>query len=286
MLIFTLLKTLICILLIVVSSGISTSLKAELLNSELINDSVQIGLADTIPIRLAGVIYSDDTTLNKAYVHVINKRTGRGTITDSIGLFKTTLLKSDTLIFRAIGFEDKYLHLSDTVNSTVLFLEIKLEEKSYFLDVIDVLALTRINQFKYDFINIPLPKNKWNDQMIIPGVSRSKYQWIKEDERYIPQETFDGPISSIYKAFSDKEASIRKYLELINNEEGDKLIAEKFNMDLLAEYTGFTGDTLIDFKLFLNFSRSYLLKTDGYHILLNVKNQLPKFKQQYLSDTE
>lgn len=250
------------------------------------NEEEQVGIADTIPIRLSGVIYSNDTTLNKAYIHVINKRTGRGTITDSAGFFKTTVLKNDTLVFRAIGFEDKYLALSDTVNTSVMFVEVKLDEKTYFLDVIDVLALTRINQFKYDFTNLPLPKNRWEDQMIIPGVARSKYNWIREDERFIPKETFDGPISSIYKAFSDKEESIRKYLELVANEEGDKIIEEKFNMKLLSEYTGFTGDTLIDFKLFLNFSRSYLLKTDGYHILLNIKNQLPAFKSQYFNNVD
>ncbi|MDA3890399.1 MAG: hypothetical protein PF517_01915 [Salinivirgaceae bacterium] len=241
---------------------------------------------DSLPIRLAGVIYSADTTVDNSYVHIINKRTGLGTISDSMGIFKTTLLKSDTLIFRALGYKDKIFALPDTLLSAVLFVEIKLQETSYLLDVIDILALSRMNQFCYDFTNMRLPTNEWENQFIIPGVSRKNYKWIRDDERVIPKQMLPSPISAIYNAFSDREKSIKKCLELINNEAGDKIIEEKFNMKMLSEFTGFTGDTLIDFKLFLNFSRSFLLSNDAYKIFVTVKNKLPEFKRIYFTSEE
>ncbi len=240
---------------------------------------------DSLPIRLAGIIYSDDTSQNTPYVHIINKRKGTGVISDSVGFFKTKLLKTDTLLFSCIGFKDKLYTLPDTISSTILFIEVKLSITSYFLDVVDVLSLSRINQFRYDFTHMPLPNNGWENQIIIPGVTKSKYKWIRDSEKFNPKQTFDGPISGIYILFSKKGKSLRKYAELINSEEGNKIIDEKFNMKLLSEFTGFTGDTLIDFKLYLNYSRSYLLTTDGYHILKNVKSKLPEFKKSYLKNS-
>jgi len=250
----------------------------------LITASNGFAQVDPLPIRLAGVIYSDDTPQNTPYVHIINIRKGTGVISDSIGFFKTKLLITDSLLFRCIGFEDKIFTLSDTISSTILFVKVKLAQTSYFLDVIDVLALSRINQFRYDFTHMPLLDDPWKNQIIIPGVTKENYKWIHEDERFIPKQTIGGPITALYNLWSDKGKSIRKFLELIDNEEGDQIIEKKFNMKLLSEFTGFTGDTLIDFNLYLNFTRTYLLNTDGYHIFLNVKNRLPEFKSIYFKE--
>jgi len=240
---------------------------------------------DSISIRLAGIIYGEDTVQNGSFVHVVNLRTGRGVISDSLGYFKTVLLKADTLLFGCLGYEDKLFVLPDTLSSTVLFVEIRLTEKSYYLDVVDILALSRENQFNYDFKTMPLLDNQWGQQLIIPGVTKDKYVWVHKEEKLYGHKTYTGPFSLIYNTFSDEAKSLKKYAELLRNEEGDMLIDEKFNMQLLSDYTGFKGDTLIDFNLYLNFSRSYLLNTDGYHILLNVKNKLPAFKAEYLCDS-
>lgn len=248
------------------------------------NDS--IAKLDSIPIQLSGLIYSRDSSQNSAFVHIINKRTGRGTISDTLGLFKTKMLKPDTLIIRAIGFEDKYFTLADSIVSKAVFVELCLEEKSYDIDVVDIIGLTRFKQFKYEFSHVEFATDKWEDQMIIPGVSRSEYQWIRKNEHSRPKKTINGPISAIYGAFNNKIASQRKYIELISNAEDDQIIDEKFNMKLLAEFTGFTGDTLVDFKLFLDYSRAYLLKHNAYEIFLNVKYRIPHFKEKYFTAIE
>lgn len=263
-----------------------TTLKTGIIISLLLILTATIGFAqiDSLPVRIAGIIYGNDTSENTPFVHIINYRSGKGTISDSSGFFKTTMLKTDSLLFRCLGYEDKVFKLADTLNSTVLFFEIRLAKTSYYIDVIDILALSRLNQFRYDFIKIPLPENQWAQQLIIPGVTKENYKWIHKDERFIPKQTLGGPISGLYNLFSDREESIRKYLELINNEESDREIDEKFNMKLLSEFTGYTGDTLIDFNLYLNFSRMYLLTTDAYHIFSRIKNKIPEFKKDYFTD--
>ncbi len=238
---------------------------------------------DSLPIRLAGVIYSSDSSLNTPFVNIINYRTGTGVISDSLGHFKTQMLKSDSLVFKCLGFEDNTFKLPDTVNTTVLFVTIRLTSTSYYLDVVDIYALSRINQFRYDFKNLPLPTDDWEQQLIIPGVTKSRYSWIHEDEKFNPKKTFDGPISALYYKYSAEGKSLQKLAELINDEPGDKIIDEKFNMQMLSEFTGYTGDTLIAFNLFLNFSRSYLLSNDGYTIFVEVKRRIPEFEKKYFN---
>jgi hypothetical protein len=245
----------------------------------LLGASTGFAQGDDLPVRLAGVIYTDDSNRNTPFVHIINLRTGMGVISDSIGYFKISILKTDTLLLRCLGFEDKFFNLSDTLTTTVLFVEIRLSETSYLLEVVDILALSRLNQFKYDFANMPFEENEWENQMIIPGVSKANYKWIRDEEKALGFQPLWAPNSG--NLFNKKDKNARTLIELINNEEGTKIIDEKFNIKLLGEFTGFSGDTLIDFKLFLNYSRSYLLSNSGYDIFLDIQNKLPEFKKIY-----
>jgi len=249
-----------------------------------ISTGLSFAQIDTSQVKLAGIIYADDTVKAPPYVHVVNKRTGKGVISDSLGLFKIKINRNDTLIFKCIGFTDKIFVLSDTVNSAILFLKIILAKTSYSLKVINIFALTRYKQFRYDFIHFPMPDNLWEKQIIIPGVTKylpvSKY---KSDRRVIPEAVMGGAslISALYYRWNKYGRSLIEMMELVDREEEDKIIDEKFNMKLLFEFTGFTGDTLIDFKLYLDYSRIYLLNTNQYDIFENVKEQIPEFKKTY-----
>jgi len=239
---------------------------------------------DLLPIRLAGIIYADDTSQNTPFVEIINLRTGTGVISDSIGFFKTEMLNTDSLLFRCLGFENEIFTLHDSLKSSTLFVEIRLTETSYLLDVIDIWALSRMNQFKNDFTNMPLANDGWENQMIIPGISKKNYQWIRKDEKALGIQPLWNPNSGGINPFRAKERNARTLIELINNEEGNRIIDEKYNLELLSLISGFTGDTLIDFKLYLNFSRSFLLSNDVYQIVLKIKTRLPEFKKTYFKE--
>ena len=55
---------------------------------------------------------------------------------------------------------------------------------------------------------------------------------------------------------------------------------KKFNKKLLAEFTGYTGDTLRAFYRYLGFSTDYILENQAYDIYLHVQTQLANFEQQ------
>ncbi|GEM_PF-4649514 len=236
---------------------------------------------ESMQYRLAGIIHSSDASEKTPFVHIINLRTGTGTISDSLGIFRIKLLKTDTLLFRCIGFEDKIMTLPDSLKSTICFLEISLSPTSYQLNVVDIFALTRENQFRYDFIRLKPDKNAWGLQMIIPGVTRSEYQFMREEEKFNPKQTFDGPISALYFMFSDKGKSLRKLGELLLEDEMELMIYEKYNKAELGKFSGFSGAKLDSLYNYLAFSNNYLLEATTYEIFVEVQKRMVEFDSTY-----
>lgn len=237
-----------------------------------------VAQVDTMQVKLAGLICIDDSTTNTPFIHIINLRTGAGVISDSLGFFKIKIQKSDSLLIRCIGFEDKVFNLKDNIVSTTTFIKINLSKTTYSLKVINVYALNRLSQFRYDFLKIPLPDDEIKYQLHIPGVSQKKYKWMQPKPNPHSIAMNPGPFSALYYLWSKKGKSIIKLIKLLEEEEENCLINKKFNTKLLSEFTGFTGDTLIDFKLYLNYNHQYLLKTNEYDIFLDVSRKLPGFK--------
>ncbi len=234
---------------------------------------------DSLEIRLAGIIRATVPGEQTPFVHIINLRTGKGVISDSVGIFRTKLYKTDSLLFRCLGFEDSFIQLPDSIHSTICFMEVILSPTSYNLGVVDIFALSRENQFRYDFINLPPDKNAWEKQIIIPGVTRSDYQWMRKEEKFNPKKTFNGPISALYFKFSDEGKSLMKLAELLDEDEKQELINKKFNKKLLSEFTNYSGEKLDRFYQFINFSQQYLLENNAYDIFIKVKAKMEEFEK-------
>lgn len=207
-------------------------------------------------------------------------RNGRGVISDSMGYFKIRLKPRDTLMFECLGFENNYFTLPDTLESNVCFFEVKLSPTSYHLKVIDVLALSRQSQFRQDFINMEPDNSAWEKQLIIPGVTKENYQFIKEEEKFNPRQTFNGPFSALYYKYSKEGKSLQKLATLLEEDEKEEVIQNKFNKSLVKSFTGYTGDTLNTFYRYLDFSIDYLYKTNAYRIFVEVQNKKLIFEKE------
>lgn len=256
-------KQLLPIVLIILLQGLKTESHAQ---------------TDTNIVRLAGVIVSTDTAQKAPFVHVINTRTGKGVISDSLGIFKIRIQRFDTLLFQCLGFEDNYLQLPDTLNTNVCFIEVSLSPTSYQLKVIDILALTRQSQFKYDFTHLKVENKSWEKQIIIPGVTKEDYEFIKKEEELLPHQTFDGPITALYYKFSKEGKSLQKLEELMKEDKKEKAVDKKFNKNKLQQFTDYKNDTLDAFYNYLNFSLNYLHQTTTYAIFLKVSEKKKKFE--------
>lgn len=235
---------------------------------------------DSLPVRLAGRVESVDTSYQVPYVHIVNIRTCMGVISDSLGIFKTSLLKNDTLLFRCLGFSDYVYTLPDSLPSNFYFLSLKLSPKSYELAVIDVLALTRKSQFRYDFTNVEVDLQAIEPVIIMPGVTNPNYRKLRQEKRSVYPTYIGGPLAFAYK-MSQKSKSLKK-LETLYQEDVKKLVTEKkYNMKLLHSFTGYDGEKLLAFFIYLNFSVDYLYKTNDYDIFIRIRDNMKTFEAHY-----
>ncbi len=235
---------------------------------------------DSIPVRLAGRVESVDSANQLPYVHIINKITGMGVISDSVGIFKTSLMKSDTLIFRCLGFTDFTFVLPDSLPSNFYFISVKLSPTSYELEVVDVLALTRKSQFRYDFKNIEVDLHAIEPEIIIPGVTNPNYRRLREAKRPIYPTYIGGPLAFAYK-MTQKSKSYKKLAALVAEDEKEIITKQKYNLELLQTFTGYEGNKLMAFFIYLNFSVDYIYKTNDYDIFLLISVSMKSFEEHF-----
>ena len=97
------------------------------------------------------------------YVHVINLQRQKGTVTDANGRFSLVCLKSDTLIFSAVGYKKKYLSIPDTAGTAFVFQDIYLEQDTVMIKEVMIFPWKTYSEFKKAFLALDLSdKNKEN----------------------------------------------------------------------------------------------------------------------------
>ncbi len=235
---------------------------------------------DTLPVRLAGRIESVDSAYEVPYVHIINKYTGMGVISDSLGIFKTSLLINDTIIFRCLGFTDFIFTLPDSIPSSFFFVNVKLSPHTYKLAVIDVLALTRKSQFRYDFTNVEVDLQALEPAIIIPGVTNPNYKKLREAKRPIYPSYIGGALGFISK-MQKKNKSLKKLAALYKEDEKEEITMQKYNLELLQTFTGYDGKKLMAFFIYLEFSVDYIYETNDYDIFLLINVSMSSFEKYY-----
>lgn len=239
---------------------------------------------DSIPVKLAGRVESVDSVFQLPYVHVINKRTGMGVITDSVGIFKTRLLRCDTLIFRCLGFDDFIYTLPDTLLLNVFFVTLTMGPKSYRLREVDIFALTPQHQFKYDFINMPIDESEWpNQDLYIPGVNNPNYRKLRETERQIYPTYYKNSFEFISKRYK-RVQSLMALNTLVGQDKMMQASKNKYNMQMLGEFCGYAGDTLFSFYCHLAFTPEYVFNTPEYDLYVEVLKKMPEFEVRIKED--
>jgi len=72
--------------------------------------------ADPDVIQFSGVVVNADNLDPVSFSNIMIKGTNRGTITDYYGYFSFVALKSDTILFSAIGYKEQSFIIPDTIN--------------------------------------------------------------------------------------------------------------------------------------------------------------------------
>lgn len=107
-------------------------------------------------VQLSGIVLGSDSTNGVPGVHIYSPISGRGTTTNPYGYFSVPLLKGDSIIISALGFEKKsFIVPEDRGNSVSVIIELK--EDTTYLEEVQVFPYPTEELFKEAVLALQLP---------------------------------------------------------------------------------------------------------------------------------
>ncbi|MBX7263320.1 MAG: carboxypeptidase-like regulatory domain-containing protein [Chitinophagaceae bacterium] len=112
-------------------------------------------------VQLYGVIMSADSlrAISNASIIVVNK--GRGTISNSDGVFSIAVLKGDRITFSCIGFKDKTIDIPHNLKENQYSVIQLLVNDTAYLPATIIRSRPSREQFERDFVNTPIPDDAY-----------------------------------------------------------------------------------------------------------------------------
>ena len=199
-------------------------------------------------VLITGVVY-DEYFNPLSYTHVISTASHYGDITDTLGIFIIPYIEGDTLLFRNISFNDTLIAVDDHAFPFI----IHLRKKYYILQEAKVFNWgATYDDFTEYFTNMPVMESLGETL----GLPRQDPDYIPfdKDEAQIKSLGFflHSPLSFIYYNLSKKEKSARKVYALEKNRSKIELFESIYNRQNISEISGFTGEELERFMVYLN----------------------------------
>ena len=215
---------------------------------------------------VAGYVFEESTSEPLPYVNVYIKQTRQGTITDTSGYFIISAKINDTLTFSSLGYDRKYVVLTDSASESMKPLIVFLDTRIYQINSVDIIALKRYKQLEYEIINMKLE----DDGYIYAA---NNFPFRPKDLDYYTRVNAPGfglvfsPISALYELFS-KEGKERQKLEEIQSRDYlSELIDKKVSSSFISEITGMSLKETNIFLSWCNFSPEFILKLNEYDLI-------------------
>ncbi|PKQ62564.1 hypothetical protein BZG02_12665 [Labilibaculum filiforme] len=270
------LKSLFYILLILFLSSSTYSFSENSKTDSIISISGQVLHSESLnPIPLATITI---------------KRTRRGIICDSLGVFHLQIQQYDTLRISALGYKAIDWPVPFIFNTQFPpFFQIKLDDISYLLDEVDIFALGTWDEFKEDFINTKIeeknPINKSITEQLAPyntkepNVVPAQYRPNREGKMGVVSAIF-APSDFLFDKLSKSEKSKKKISKLIRNEGDTKKIRSKYNAEIIADATGLEGDELLEFMEYAGSHIKVTANSSDYFVMKQILFWFDKYKEE------
>lgn len=216
-------------------------------------------------------ILEGETFKPVSFANVLSLKSKKGTICGFDGFFEMPLDITDTLVVSSVGYEKEYVPVAQIAKSDGTYFPIRLMNKTYHIATVNIYEL-RWQKFKDEFKAMDMPK--W---------AGNKYYWLEsllspeelEEIRTMPLPTPGIPIGLTTTHYQKQLAAVA---ELEAQAKIDKKIEEKYNPELVAQITGIQDEEeLIDFIVYCDFSRVYLMSARTVDIISRIKMNYEQF---------
>ncbi len=216
-------------------------------------------------IKLSGIVYDNKTSERVPFTHIVNIDLNKGTSADDHGNFSFHVDIGDSLKFTAIGYEDFFLPVTDTLRNNN-FLTIRLNPKTYMLDAMDFYATDPMKGFYLK--DIERDTIRINSSPGSPGAS----YWNGTPS------AGTGYITAFANLFNRRHKQDKKLQEILARE---KVIREaeekkkntlenKYNKEIVRQITELEGEELEHFMAEYEPSERFILNSTRYEIVLQI----------------
>jgi hypothetical protein len=228
---------------------------------------------------IAGFVFDSDSEEALPYVNVYVKKTRRGTITDTTGFFVLFARTGDTIIFSSVAHHKLYIEAHDSIGDVKEPAMVYLQPRIYELASVDVIALKRYQQFKYDFIRLKLPDDAY-------VFADRNFATLPSELAYYSRQGTEGfglvmhPISALYDMFSKEGRQRRKLEEFEAQDSFYEKVESRYNPEIVSNITGLSNEKAKDFMKWCNFNEYLILSLSDYQFIELIVKQYGKYATQ------
>lgn len=129
-------------------------------------------------IQLTGVVVSGDSLVPVPFASVTIKGTDRGTVADYFGFFALVAKRTDTILFRCVGYKPAEVMIADTLSDVRYSMIQMLQRDTVMLSEQVVYPWPTREQFRQAFLTLQAPDDDYD---------RAFANLVREDIRYAAQ---------------------------------------------------------------------------------------------------
>lgn len=220
---------------------------------------------DSLEKTLDGWVLDGNSKETVPGVHVINKRSLQGTITDENGYFEIELQKGDSIIFSNIAYKYFYfIYENDSINLSEVI--VAMEEQNYLLAEVSVfsyeLTTNKPKEIRLKKPNIPANREIKDPEIIKAGI--------------------DNPAEYLYNLFGSKPKQLRKLAQLKAEDAYREKLEESNNRSAVMRMTGLSRQELEAFMFYCKYVPVNMNQLNDYEFLISVQACF----RRYMKDRE
>ena len=227
-------------------------------------------------IKIEGRIISKENATNVSFVHIFNKTTNSGTVSDEKGRFVILISVQDTILLSSVGFEEYIFTFSeDSLESDYYYIEFFLNHSTLELSPITIYGFKEELEFKKDILTLELPSKQSN--IVIPGSFEGTPQPAKTQVIFNGGVGCEGCLALLQNLFNKDAEEQKEYTKALADYSNQKIIQKKYNREIVQNITKLENEKLNKFMIFCKMSDNFILKASEMDILLAINECYKNF---------
>jgi hypothetical protein len=221
--------------------------------------------SDSLTIKnLKGQIIHAETKKYLSAAHILNLNTVQGTITNDNGFFEIPTKANDTILVSYLGYASIKLKITnDLLKGNELL--IALYERPEEIREVVIKSTKLIGVLEIDLKQVP--KDRFT-RIKINGLPQT-YEVGKPKVRDFssPLAALFQPVDFLYNLFGKKPKQLRKLKKLKKEDDLRKMLAGKFDREVMMEYLQMDRQELIELLMNCNYSEYFIKKASDLQVI-------------------